>query len=424
MQAANGKPVSLYCPMNFAPEEILSADERAFGDGIVYLFHAIMMCRVQDPRYRKGYCDGFVGLKAQYLQNIAGRRDWPQVRRLALSNGLVECNGSYSTESRAKGYRVRSPYAEAKWELREVTDERLMWRLLKWRSKRRRDEWGNIMSCQIAVAPDVCRFLWEKMQRCQIREDAPVDDFAPEVSVAVDKIRRGDWFFHVDRYGRIHTNIANLKREMRPYLLVDDQSLVNVDIANSQPLFVGILSAGRRGRQGGTGQQQGGSHQGGNLYVRHLPPAGVGFAAAAPDLRRYLELCEEGRLYRYVAERLAKRLDYDTLKRRVLATIYDKDSHRNAVYRVLDQQFPTLMSFTREVKRGDYRRLAQLAQRAESRFMYGQVVPRLMRERPGLFVATIHDSVLVPRGEEEYVRDVMASEFRRLGVNPTLRIQT
>jgi hypothetical protein len=111
------------------------------------------------------------------------------------------------------------------------------------------------------------------------------------------------------------------------------------------------------------------------------------------------------------------------LKQRVLATLFDRDAHRNAVYQVLDQHFPTLMAYARRVKRADFRRLAHLAQQAESRFMYGQVVPRLMRERPGLFVATIHDSVLVPCAAGEYVREVMLSEFRRLGLSPTVRIE-
>ena len=250
-----------------------------------------------------------------------------------------------------------------------------------------------------------------------------MSDFAPEVGVAVDKIRRGDWFFHVNRYGRIHTNIANLKRELRPYLFVEGQPLVNVDIANSQPLLVGITAAqdgdagdGDAGQGKEGSQAQGGMGQGWNLYVGRGPPKGVVLAIGSQDLRRYLGLCEAGSLYRYVAKHLSDRLEYGTLKQRVLTCLYDKDSHRNAVYRVLEGHFPAVLGFARQVKRADYRQLAQLAQRAESRFMYSQVVPRLMRERPSMFVATIHDSVLVPRGNEEYVREVMASEFRRLGV--------
>lgn len=414
--------VRLYCPTNLHPDEMLAPEDRKFGDGIAYLCHIIMTRRVQDPRYRKGYRDGWVGLKAQYLQHIVGRHNWEHVKQLAIGNGVVECNESYFAGTRAKGYRMSAPYAEETWELREVADNGLQWRLQWWWAEWKRREWRDIKSGQTLVAPEVCRYLYDKLRRCQVREDAPVERFAPEVAVSVDRIRRADWFFHVDGFGRIHTNLANLKRELRPYLRVDGQRLVNVDIGNSQPLFIGmVFCAGHTGkRETGEKARKGGA--GAGLYVRQRPLTRVGNVAV--DLRRYMSLCEEGKLYQYVQRHLSKSLDYDTLKRRVLASLYDKDNHRNAVYRVLEKHFPTLVKFARQVKRKDYRRLAHLAQREESRFMYGQVVPRLMSERPGLFIATIHDSVLVPCGAEEYVREVMLSEFQRLGVSPTVRIET
>jgi len=103
MKAADGNPVHLYCPTNFAPGQILPAHQQRFGDGIVYLFHAIMMRRVKDPRYRKGHNDGFVGLKAPFLRNIVGRHAWPRISHLAITNGLVERDERYCVESRAKG---------------------------------------------------------------------------------------------------------------------------------------------------------------------------------------------------------------------------------------------------------------------------------------------------------------------------------
>jgi len=430
-----GAVARLYCPINFHPDAMLAPEDRRLGNGMVYLCHAIMMRRVHDHRYRKGHHDGFVGLKAQYLQNVIGRYNWVDVRRLAISNSVVECDESYATDRGAKRYRLLSPYSETQWELREVADNGLRWRLQRWRKKRERAEWQRIESGQTLVAPEVCKFLYDQLQRCRIRKNAPLKRFAPEVAVAVDKIRRGDWFFHVDRYGRIHTNISNLKRELRSYLSVDGQRLVNVDIANSQPLFIGLVvlshKTGAEKEAGGREGKQGRGREGASLYVRqaYVRQAYVRQTDTSVvnienvDLRSYLEICERGELYEYVKRHLPGGLDYDTLKQRVLATLYDRDNHRNAVYRVLDKHFPTLMGFARHVKREDYRRLAHMAQRVESQFMYGQVVPRIMRERPGLFVATIHDSILVSRGAKEYVREVMLAEFRRLGVSPKVRIE-
>jgi hypothetical protein len=81
------------------------------------------------------------------------------------------------------------------------------------------------------------------------------------------------------------------------------------------------------------------------------------------------------------------------------------------------------MTFIRRVKRGNHCRLAHLGQRAESDFIFGRVVSRLLRERPELFIATIHDSVLTTVGDEQYVRGVMLEEFRTLGIEPTVRVE-
>jgi hypothetical protein len=113
----------------------------------------------------------------------------------------------------------------------------------------------------------------------------------------------------------------------------------------------------------------------------------------------------------------------DAAKRRVMVALFDKPWHRNAVCVVLEGLFPTVMADMREIKRRDYRRLAHFAQRVESAFMFGRVVPRIMRERPDLFISTIHDSILTRAGDAEFVRGVMLDEFARLGVRPQVKVE-
>ena len=53
-------------------------------------------------------------------------------------------------------------------------------------------------------------------------------------------------------------------------------------------------------------------------------------------------------------------------------------------------------------------------------FIY-RVCGRIMKEKPDLFVATIHDSVLTTPENVEYVETVIRDEFAKLGVTPTLK---
>ena len=44
-----------------------------------------------------------------------------------------------------------------------------------------------------------------------------------------------------DPYGRVHTVLTNLPSDLRQYLRLDGSPLVNLDIANSQPMFLGLV---------------------------------------------------------------------------------------------------------------------------------------------------------------------------------------
>ena len=57
----------------------------------------------------------------------------------------------------------------------------------------------------------------------------------------IQRIVNGDFFTVVDRFGRFHTNLTNLKATLRPFLRYRDSYLVNLDIANSQPMIFCVL---------------------------------------------------------------------------------------------------------------------------------------------------------------------------------------
>ncbi len=57
----------------------------------------------------------------------------------------------------------------------------------------------------------------------------------------IQRIVNGDFFTVVDRFGRFHTNLTNLKATLRPFLRYQNSHLVNLDIANSQPMIFCLL---------------------------------------------------------------------------------------------------------------------------------------------------------------------------------------
>lgn len=400
------------------------------AEGVLWLGHCVYAGLANDARYRDA---GRVPLQTVYLRDVVGRHLLDAVREAAAQAGYVERDRSYRAGDRSQAYWILAPYDCARLVRWPIMDAGLCYRIARWRESRRREMWQRIRREETPVDAAVCDHLWRNLRR--VRIDGQIDfgtAFHPAHQVAAEHIQAGELWFTVDDFGRIHTNLTNLPRLLRCDLTVNGQRLANADIGESQPLFVGLAIAwGRNGRETdgqGEGRQGKGSHgpayhmldsimldKGsylvGELERRRLPT----------DLRCYLESCESRGLYQAVADRLGK--TRDEAKKKIMTVFFDKPWHRNAVSAVLDELFPTVMDAMREIKRPDYRRLAHLAQRIESAFMFGRIVPRIMEERPHLFISTIHDSVLTTAGEGQFVRQVMLDEFTRLGLSPQVKVE-
>ena len=70
-----------------------------------------------------------------------------------------------------------------------------------------------------------------------------------------------------------------------------------------------------------------------------------------------------------------------------------------------------------------HRLLAKHLQRAESAFMFGQVIPSLMKQeiRP---VIPIHDSVLTTERHAPVVETTIRDEFKRMGFDCAVRVES
>ena len=315
------------------------------------------------------------------------------------------------------------------------------------------------------------RHLWWNLKRVQLDADINLTEpLHPAHQIAVHQIRQGEFRFTVDDYGRIHTNVTNFPKKLRPYLTCNGGRLANVDISESQPLFFGIALAsacareqtgntddslvhhmvgrtpwwqpanrdepeqsetrrqqseptGRAEREGQVANHMMASTMMDNIMMDSQECLVGGFdrARLPDDLRRYLDSCERKALYQAVAERLGK--TRDDAKKRVMVVLFDKPWHRNATSAALDALFPGVMADIREMKRPNYRWLANFAQRIESGFMFGRVVPRIMALRPELFIATIHDSILTTVADADFVKRVMLDEFAQIGVSPQVKVE-
>lgn len=201
--------------------------------------------------------------------------------------------------------------------------------------------------------------------------------------------------FVVDKFGnRAHTNLTNIKTDLRPFLKVDGEPLGQVDIKNSQPMFF-------------------------YMHIKNI--SGI----PETEKLRYRRLVESGRFYEFFMDRLNILPEHRSIvKPRILAALFF-DRNRTAESRyvtVFKRDFPSIAAYIKNVRSNDHKALAQLLQKAESKFIIEKVVPafvnRLWYQQE--FIGTIHDSIVVKTKFLNLAEEIMMVCFQSEGIRPQL----
>ena len=223
--------ICLYVPANFNPEAVLPEHLRHHADSARYILHRIIWGRV----LKRTLPDGFVCLKWDYLRAVVPDRVLKPLKQVLIDAEVIECDGRYIEGRKSYGYRLCSPYREARIVRTAVTNRYTAERI---QEKRRAEN--------KKVRLDVHRHLRSQFQRLQI--DLPSALSGPGghrdyeiVKLPAEQIAAREFSFSVCRYGRLHTDLTRAAKVIRNALRVEGQPLVGIDIKNSQPLFFALL---------------------------------------------------------------------------------------------------------------------------------------------------------------------------------------
>lgn len=233
----------------------------------------------------------------------------------------------------------------------------------------------------------------------------------------------GDLYVKHDKYGRIHTNVTNMKKEVRHAALrCDGESVAEVDIKSSQAAF--IIAVFRRYidfyRNDLTENR--------NTFLRFKPIWNEGRKDATLDrmsaeLDTYRNLVAEGKIYEFFQsecsedEDIDRQLTRDEAKKGLLSFLFSplyfdtkREPIRGAVQRCWREHFPTLYNCMWSLKEYCHAALAYEMQKIESSFVFDQVCPRIIEE-VGCHFCTVHDSIIVPSQYADHVRCIMDEEL-------------
>lgn len=201
---------------------------------------------------------------------------------------------------------------------------------------------------------------------------------------SVESINDKHIFYHFDHYGRVHSNFTILKTFIRKNcLLIDGEETCEIDLPNSQPLFLSKLIKDSESR-----------------WVN------------SDELNIFSTLVRNGNYYQYLIDNLklsgkgeAKELTYKVL--------FGKNLKNSKWDIKFEKLFPTIHHFIKLYKKEhkDYKVLAWTLQRMESKLIFSEIIKTIMIVNPNIKVITVHDSIIVQQKHRDFVTSVFNSKI-------------
>jgi hypothetical protein len=359
------------------------------------------------------------------MERLFGRHGvWNEVKTFLLEAGVLECDGAF-----AKGVKAMHYWVSARWCVRGITKVEIRNRKLRERvkCKRERDN-AELSPAQAHLQAKL------KLVRVDLASAGPVVlQATSEVQRATEDIQiqllqSGIADLLVDRFGRCHSPVTNMRRVLRPSLRFGGLPIAELDVANSQPMLLACITTKILAadwpidaiRRMGTDEvTQATYDELGLIPASHEPPT---------DVQEFMAICREGRFYEAMGNTWGLPTDTPDARDHVKEMSYKHILFGpvrpdNQLWEAFRQRFPNLAEVVRELKSDDYRRVARACQRLEASLVIGGMVESLRVNEPGLGIQTIHDSVLTVDDDDaiETVRNAMVVSFERIGHAPTIR---
>lgn len=214
---------------------------------------------------------------------------------------------------------------------------------------------------------------------------------------AVEALKKKDLFYSFDEYGRFHTNFTVLNSFVRKnYLSIRNKRFKEIDISNSQPLFLAKLI-----------------HESKTNWVKK------------EEFEKFKSLTKNGEYYQYVMEKLnikdkvkVKKMTYNVLfGENKLYTDKNGNKFRTKKNANFQKLFPSIFNFILLYKKEhkNYKALACELQKKESNVIYNKIVRQIIDNDPSVKLFTVHDSIGITEEHYEFANNIfqktLLSEF-------------
>ena len=383
--------------------------------------------------------DEFVPVKSEYLQKILGSSYKSNLD--SLLKDVMETDNFYIKGEKSKGYKFINKVENSDLIQYEITDKYILRNISKnhddllehhlylkscleeieieskfalkhLETLKTNQDWIQGLkqnhSERISKAISKGKFIKKRIEKELIK--SALENYKMQIRFINEKI------FELSRDSkvfRIHTNVTRLSRELRPFLKYKSQNLHEIDISNSQMLFLYVIINDFYNKEK-------------ESYINpydNTQDNEVLFNDVEKELQLFRVLVESGKIYDYIMENINYQYSRDKFKKDFFKQVlFDSEKRNYKLKGHFKKLFPFISQAIKEIKKSDYTNLPIQLQIAESQLMVESVVPRLMDK--GIFTITIHDSVMTTEKNIGIVEQTILDEFeKQYQLRPKIKIK-
>jgi hypothetical protein len=304
-----------------------------------------------------------------------------------LSIGVLKLVSNYKVGKKSKSYEISEKILSNKINRHKNLDKILL--------KKYKKQLSNFEEFNLQNSP-IPEYIREKLTKdlfdCKVDYQTSaiyINSLNDDIDTinrnlyALDSIEDGHIFYHFDNFGRMHTNFTILKSFVRKNnLYLDGKKTFEVDIPNSQPLFLAKLI------------------ENSNSVI------------SFDELELFKILTKNGNFYQYIMDNSEIKTKKEA-KKLIYRVLFGKNwkSKENIIFSSI---FPSIYNFIKQYKvsSGDYRILSHQLQKMESELIYNKIIKTILYICPDAKIITVHDSIISTIDYKDIIETIFKQKLK------------
>lgn len=431
----------------YIPEDLNLTDiPNEIRDGVLWCCNHIHRSSIQWQQDDAGY----IHIHSRIANQITGK-DWSKIRDWMLENQVIETDGYYIRHEKAYGYKFAPGYEKVR--LLKYDSPSILKKMKKVKRKLQPVHQaleGMFTSLEIdeQKAADLLPKIYaeyieeteehNKWQRQFDKKQKSIESrevYENRVKGLIDLLVSKDAEIGICDYGRLHSPITRLPQDLRDCLTAQGQKLIEIDVANSQPLIAGLLAQKFCSNRKAKYRLLAKTFENENPYLKsrrelatlekylHEIIGGETPNNMPADLQHYLKVCQEGKFYETIKLEIKKDVSRKRIKRECLSYFYDTPARAyryKYVAPAIKSLFPTIDNMLTEIKSKSKSLASHILQNWEATIFIDSACSELVT-LPNCFVFTLHDGLLITEQHKEQAIETIKKSFARFDCKPTIR---